>query len=88
MRDTVNQATVVTNLEDRTPRIKINLYYSLDCDENLQTHVNSKIKWANRYELFSIFFIETELFTKNVNRGVRGNKPNGRTVQPKQLILI
>ena len=37
---------------------------------------------------FSIFFIENELFTENVKNGVRGNEPNGRTVQPTQLILI
>ena len=34
---------------------------------------------------FSIFFIENELFTENVKKGVRGNEPNGRTVQPTQL---
>ena len=39
-------------------------------------------------KFFSIFFIENELFTENVKKGVRGNEPNGRTVQPKQLILI
>ena len=37
---------------------------------------------------FLIFFIEVELFTENVKKGVRGNEPNGRTVQPTQLILI
>ena len=37
---------------------------------------------------FSIFFIENELFTENVKKGVRGNEPNGRTVQPTQLIRI
>ena len=37
---------------------------------------------------FSIFFIENQLFTENVKKGVRGNEPNGRTVQPTQLILI
>ena len=36
---------------------------------------------------FSIFLIENELFTENVKKGVRGNEPNGRMVQPKQLIL-
>ena len=39
-------------------------------------------------KLFSIFFIENESFTENVKKGVPGNKPNGRTVQPTQLILI
>ena len=67
---------------------KKNLYYSFDCDENWYTYVKSKMKWGNRHELFSIFFIENELFTENVKKGVRGNEPNGRTVQPKQLILI
>ena len=37
---------------------------------------------------FSIFFIEKELFTENIKKGVRGNKPNGRTVQSTQLIPI
>ena len=39
-------------------------------------------------DFFYIFFIENELFTENVKKGVRGNKPNGRSVQPTQLILI
>ena len=65
-----------------------NLYYSFDCDENLHTHVNSKIKWGNRHEFFSICSIENELFTENVKKGVCGYKPNGRTVQPTQLIRI
>ena len=38
--------------------------------------------------LFSIFFIENESFKENVKKGVRGNEPNGRTVQPTQLIRI
>ena len=46
------------------------------------------MKWGNCHELFSIFFIENELFTENVKKGVRGNEPNGRTVQPTHLILI
>ena len=47
------------------------------------------MKWGNHHELFfSIFSIENELFTENVKKGVRCNKPNGRTVQPTQLILI
>ena len=37
---------------------------------------------------FSIFFIEKESFTENVKKGVRGNEPNGQTVQPTQLIFI
>ena len=37
---------------------------------------------------FSIFFLVNELFTENVKKEVRGNKPNGRTVQPTQLIII
>ena len=71
-----------------TVRPKKNVYYSFNCDENMQTHVNSKIKWGNRHELCSIFFIENELFTENVKKWVRGNEPNGRTVQPIELILI
>ena len=51
-------------------------------DENLPTYVKSN------HELFSIFFIENEFFTEKVKRGVRGYEPNGRTVQPTQLILI
>ena len=39
-------------------------------------------------KLYSIFFIENELFTENVKKGVRGNEPSGRTVQPTQLIRI
>ena len=46
------------------------------------------MKWGNRHENFSIFFTGNELFTENVNKGVRCNKPNGRTVQPTQLILM
>ena len=42
-------------------------------------------KLGNRHELFSIFFIGNELFTK---KGVRGYEPNGRMVQPTQLIII
>ena len=37
---------------------------------------------------FSIFSIENKLFTENVKKGVYGNEPNGRTVQPTQLIRI
>ena len=37
---------------------------------------------------FCFFFIENELFTDNVKKGVSGNEPNGRTVQPTQLIRI
>ena len=66
-----------------------NLYYSFDCDENLYTYEKSKIKWANRQEIFlSIFFIENELFTDNLKKGVRGSECSGRTVQPTQLIRI
>ena len=46
------------------------------------------VGWGNCRELFSIFFIENVLFTENVKKGVRGYEPNGRMVQPKQLILI
>ena len=67
---------------------KKNLYCSFDCDEKFCTYVKSKTKWRNRHELFSIFFIENWLFTENVKKGVRGNEPNGRTVQPAQLTLI
>ena len=48
---------------------KKKLYYSFDRDENLHTYVKSKIKWGNCLELFSIFFIENELFTENVKKG-------------------
>ena len=71
----------------RTPKKK-NLYYSFDCDENLHTHVKSKIKWGNCHELSSVSFVENKLFPENVKNGVRGNEPNGRTVQPTQLIRI
>ena len=68
---------------------KKNLYYSFNCDETLHTNVKSKIKLGNRRKRFSIFSKESELFTKkNVKKGVRGNEPNGRAVQPTQLILI
>ena len=63
-------------------------YYSIDSDENLHTYVKLKTKWGNCHELFSIFFIENELFTENVKKGVHGNEPNGRTVQLTQLIFI
>ena len=46
------------------------------------------MKWGNCHELFSILFIEIELFIGNVKKGESGNEPNGRTVQPTQLILI
>ena len=46
------------------------------------------MKWGNRRELFSIFFIENELFTGNIKKGVRGNECSGRTDQPTQLIRI
>ena len=35
-----------------------------------------------------LFSIENELFLEIVKKGVRGNEPNGRTVQPIELILI
>ena len=54
----------------------------------MHIHVKSKIKWGNRYKLFSIFFIENQLFKENVEKGVCGNEPNGRTVQHTQLIHI
>ena len=38
--------------------------------------------------IFSIFFIENDLFTENFKKGVRGNEPNGQGVQFTQLILI
>ena len=31
---------------------------------------------------FSIFFIESELLTENVKKGVHGKEPKGRTLQP------
>ena len=39
---------------------------------------------------FSIFFIENELFSENVKKGVRSNEPNpnGRTAQPTHVICI
>ena len=42
----------------------------------MHTHVKLNIKWGNPYEFFSIF----------IKKGVRGNEPNGRMVQPTQLI--
>ena len=66
---------------------KTNLYYSFDSDENLYTFVELKIK-SNRVTVmnfFSIFFIENELFTENVKKGVRSNEPNDRRVQHTQL---
>ena len=59
---------------ERTGKTKKNLYYSFDSDKNLHTYVKTKIKWGNGHELFSIFFIEDELFTENVRKGVRGNE--------------
>ena len=64
------------------------LYYSLNYDESLYKLVRSKIKWGNRQEIFSIYFIENELFTEVVKKGNRGNEPNGQTVEPTQLLLI
>ena len=46
------------------------------------------MEWGNRHDFFSIFFIENELFTENVKKGVCGNEPNDRMVQPTQLILL
>ena len=57
--------------EQFTP--KKNLYYWFDYDENLHTHVNSKIKLGNRSKLFSIFFIENELFIETVISLLREN---------------
>ena len=48
---------------------KKKLNYSLDSDENLHTYVKSNIKWGNRHKLFTIFFIENDLFTENVKKG-------------------
>ena len=62
---------------DRSPK----KYYSFDCDENLQTHVKSKIKWGNRHVLFSILFMENELFTENIKKGVCGNETNGQLIR-------
>ena len=55
-------------LKGTLPPKKKNLYYSFDRYENLHTYVKSKIKWGNCSELFSIFFIENELFTENVKK--------------------
>ena len=74
-------------LGDRTPKKK-NLYYSFDCDGNLHMYVKLKLRWVNFHDFFSIFFIENVLFTENVKKGVRGNEPNDRTVQPTHLRLI
>ena len=51
------------------PYRKKNLYYSFDCNEYLYTYVKSKIKLGNRHELFSISFIENDLYTENVKKG-------------------
>ena len=37
---------------------------------------------------FPFFFIEIDLFTENVIKGLRGYEPSGWTVQLTQLILI
>ena len=47
---------------------KKNLYYSFDCDENLHIYAKSKINWGNCLELFSISFIENEMFTESVKK--------------------
>ena len=54
----------------------------------MHTYVKSKLKWSNRHDFFSILFIENDLYIENVNMGVSVNEPNGRMVQPTQLILI
>ena len=69
-------------------RGKKKLYYLFDRDENLHTSVKLTTKWGNCQELFSILFIENELFTENLKNGIRSNEPNGRTVQLTQLILL
>ena len=46
------------------------------------------MKGGNRQEHFSIIFIENELFTENVKKGVRCNEPNGQTIWPTQLLLL
>ena len=64
------------------------LHYSFDCDENLNIYVKLKLKRGNCPDFFTTLFIENQLLTENVKKGVRGNEPNGRTVQPTQLTLI
>ena len=56
---------------------------------NICTHMkNRKQNGVTVMNFFSIFFIENELFTEKVKKQVRDNEPNGRKVQPTQLILI
>ena len=52
-----------------TTQAKKFFYYSFDSDGNFHAYVKSKIKWGNRHEVFSIFFIENQLFTENVRKG-------------------
>ena len=65
-----------------------NLCYSFSCDENLHTHVKSKIKWGNLHEFFSIFLIENELFTGNVRKRGSRQRTKRSNGQPTQLIRI
>ena len=50
------------------PSLQKYVHYSFDCAENLHAYVKSKIKWGNCQELFSIFFIENELFKENLKQ--------------------
>ena len=60
----------MNTLRGRTPKKK-SIYCSFDSYESLHTHVKPKMKWGNRYEPFSIFIIENELFTENIKKGPR-----------------
>ena len=61
--------TGIMEFKGTLPPNKKNLYYWFDRDETLHTYVKLKIKWGNCLELFSIFFIENELFTENLKNG-------------------
>ena len=63
-------------------------YYYLGCDESLYTYVKLKIKWGNRHELFFHFPHRKRVIHRKRRKGFLNNEPNGRTVQPTQLIFI
>ena len=52
----ISMASVFSRLEFKgNVHKKKNLYYSFDCDENLHTHVKSKMKWGNSHDFFFYF---------------------------------
>ena len=64
-------------LRDRTPKTRKKVFFIRSIVMKICTHVKPKINWGNCPEIFSIFFIENELFTENLKEGVHGNEPNG-----------